>query len=104
MTSAKPKTSRPAIELIADSDCVIERFVVKPQRIRKLADLSNSTDEIYGVVAPPRTLDRPKNAEHLTFAESDRVQRLERISATAGRVSGSTEKATRSSRAFSRDQ
>ncbi|WP_421853737.1 hypothetical protein [Oricola sp.] len=60
MTSAKPKTSRPAIELIADSDCVIERFVVKPQRIRKLVDLGNSTDEIYGVVAPPRTLDRRK--------------------------------------------
>jgi len=72
------------------------KFLVNPQRVNKLFDLGYSPDEIHRVVAPRRTLDRrKKNEEPLTLAESDRVQRLERISAMANRVFDSEEKANR---------
>jgi putative toxin-antitoxin system antitoxin component (TIGR02293 family) len=72
------------------------RFLVKAQRVKKLVELGYSAEEIHNVVAPRRTLDRrKKNDEPLTLAESDRVQRLERILAMANRVFGSEEKARR---------
>lgn len=72
------------------------RFLVKPARVKKLSERGFSADEIYSIVAPRRTLDRRrKGDETLSLAESDRVQRLEHISAMADRVFGSAEKARR---------
>ncbi|MFZ2099423.1 MAG: antitoxin Xre/MbcA/ParS toxin-binding domain-containing protein [Oricola sp.] len=73
-----------------------EQFRVSPQRAADLSKLGFSADEIYRIVAPRRTLDRrKKNNEPLTLAESDRVQRLERIIAHAYRVFGDEQKANR---------
>lgn len=73
-----------------------EQFRVPPQRAVDLVKLGFSTEEIYRIVVPRRTLDRRrKNNEMLTLAESDRVQRLERVTQHAYRVFGSEEKANR---------
>jgi putative toxin-antitoxin system antitoxin component (TIGR02293 family) len=73
-----------------------EQYRVSPQRAADLTRLGFSMDEIYRIVAPRRTLDRRrKNEELLTLAESDRVQRLERVVAEAFRVFSDEEKANR---------
>lgn len=73
-----------------------EKFRLPPKRAVDLAQLGFSAEEIYRIVAPRRTLDRRrKNDELLTLAESDRVQRLERIRGEAVRVFGAEEKADR---------
>lgn len=73
-----------------------EQFRVSPQRAADLVGLGFSSEEIYRIVAPRRTLDRrKKNEELLTLAESDRVHRLERIVKHAHRVFGNVEKANR---------
>jgi putative toxin-antitoxin system antitoxin component (TIGR02293 family) len=75
---------------------VAEQFRVSPQRAADLSKFGFSSDEIYRIVAPRRTLDRrKKNNEQLTVAESDRVQRLERVTQHAYRVFGNEEKANR---------
>jgi len=72
------------------------RFRVSPARVDKLRDAGFSADELYGIVAPRRTLSRRKERnETLTPTESDRVIRLERISELAESVFGSRDKAQR---------
>lgn len=90
------KKGRGSLEGGPSRESVSGRFIVKTQRVKRLVELGFSSEEIYRVVAPRRTLDRRnKYDEPLTLAESDRVQRLERISAMANRVFGSEEKAHR---------
>ncbi|MER8866374.1 DUF2384 domain-containing protein [Mesorhizobium sp. M0751] len=77
-------------------DTATERFLVHVTRVEGLRQRGFSSDEIYKIVGPRRTLARRKERnETLTIAESDRVQRLERVSAMADRVFGSHEKAQR---------
>ena len=72
------------------------QFLVSARKIDGLSKLGFSNDEVYKIVAPRRTLARRKqNNETLTLAESDRVLRLERISAMADRVFADHEKAQR---------
>ncbi|UCI06142.1 antitoxin Xre/MbcA/ParS toxin-binding domain-containing protein [Mesorhizobium sp. B1-1-8] len=78
------------------SAAVTDRFLVPVARVEGLRQRGFSNDEIYRIVGPRRTLARRKERnEALTVAESDRVVRLERISAMADRVFGSHEKAQR---------
>ncbi|WFP74665.1 antitoxin Xre/MbcA/ParS toxin-binding domain-containing protein [Mesorhizobium sp. WSM4906] len=78
------------------SAAVTDRFLVPVARVEGLRQRGFSNDEIYRIVGPRRTLARRKErGEALTVAESDRVVRLERISAMADRVFGSHEKAQR---------
>ena len=71
-------------------------FRVSAGKIDSLSKLGFSNDEVYKIVAPRRTLARRRqNNETLTLAESDRVLRLERISAMADRVFADHEKAQR---------
>ncbi|TPK93979.1 MULTISPECIES: antitoxin Xre/MbcA/ParS toxin-binding domain-containing protein [unclassified Mesorhizobium] len=78
------------------SAAVTDRFLVSVARVEGLRQRGFSNDEIYRIVSPRRTLARRKERnEALTVAESDRVVRLERISAMADRVFGSHEKAQR---------
>ncbi|MER9070185.1 DUF2384 domain-containing protein [Mesorhizobium sp. M0902] len=77
-------------------DTATERFLVHVTRVEGLRQRGFSSDEIYKIVGPRRTLARRKERnETLTITESDRVQRLERVSAMADRVFGSHEKAQR---------
>ncbi|MDX8492377.1 DUF2384 domain-containing protein [Mesorhizobium sp. VK22B] len=77
-------------------DVATARFLVPVARVDELRQRGFSNDEIYKIVGPRRTLARRKERnETLTIAESDRVQRLERISAMADRVFGNHEKAQR---------
>ncbi|MDX8448993.1 type II RES/Xre toxin-antitoxin system antitoxin [Mesorhizobium captivum] len=77
-------------------DVATDRFLVPVARVDELRQRGFSNDEIYKIVGPRRTLARRKERnETLTIAESDRVQRLERISAMADRVFGNHEKAQR---------
>jgi putative toxin-antitoxin system antitoxin component (TIGR02293 family) len=72
------------------------RFQLPPNSIDNLKALGFTNDEIYSIVAPRRTLARRKELnQHLTTSESDRVLRLERISAMADRVFANHEKAQR---------
>ena len=72
------------------------RFQLAPSSIEKLKARGFSSEEIYKIVAPRRTLARRKELnQHLTTSESDRVLRLERISEIADRVFGNPEKARR---------
>lgn len=67
-----------------------------PDSIDNLKALGFTNDEIYRIVAPRRTLARRKELnQRLTTSESDRVLRLERISAMADRVFANHEKAQR---------
>ncbi|RWO25691.1 MAG: DUF2384 domain-containing protein [Mesorhizobium sp.] len=84
-------------------DTATERFLVHVTRVEGLRQRGFSNDEIYKIVGPRRTLARRKERnETLTIAESDRVMRLERISAIADRVFGNHEKAQRWLRKHSR--
>jgi putative toxin-antitoxin system antitoxin component (TIGR02293 family) len=72
------------------------KFQLPPNRIDNLKALGFTNDEIYRIVAPRRTLARRKELDQrLTMSESDRVLRLERISAMADRVFADHEKAQR---------
>ena len=63
------------------------RFQLPPNSIDNLKALGFTNDEIYRIVAPRRTLARRKELnQRLTTSESDRVLRLERLSAMADRV------------------
>jgi putative toxin-antitoxin system antitoxin component (TIGR02293 family) len=69
---------------------------VSTDKVDELRALGFSSDELYRIVAPRRTLARRKeHAEPLSPAESDRALRLERISEHADSVFGSHEKAQR---------
>ncbi|AZN99187.1 DUF2384 domain-containing protein [Mesorhizobium sp. M9A.F.Ca.ET.002.03.1.2] len=84
-------------------DTATERFLVHVTRVEGLRQRGFSNDEIYKIVGPRRTLARRRERnETLTIAESDRVMRLERISAMADRVFGNHEKAQRWLRKHSR--
>lgn len=84
-------------------DTATERFLVHVTRVEGLRQRGFSNDEIYKIVGPRRTLARRREQnETLTIAESDRVMRLERISAMADRVFGNHEKAQRWLRKHSR--
>lgn len=53
-----------------------------------------SSDELYAIVAPRRTLTRRKESgENLTVTESDRVVRIQHISDMADRIFGNRDKA-----------
>jgi putative toxin-antitoxin system antitoxin component (TIGR02293 family) len=72
------------------------KFQLPPDSIDNLKALGFTSDEIYRIVAPRRTLARRKELnQRLTTSESDRVLRLERISAMADRVFANHEKAQR---------
>lgn len=71
-------------------------FPVHTDKIDHLRSIGFSSDELYRIVAPRRTLARRKeHGEPLSSAESDRALRLERIAEHADRVFGSHEKAQR---------
>jgi putative toxin-antitoxin system antitoxin component (TIGR02293 family) len=71
-------------------------FSVRTEKIEELRNMGFSSDELYRIVAPRRTLARRKeHGEPLSPTESDRVLRLERVSEHADRVFGSHEKAQR---------
>jgi putative toxin-antitoxin system antitoxin component (TIGR02293 family) len=72
------------------------RFPLPYDRVEALKGRGFTSEELYAIVAPRRTLARRKeNNEYLTVAESDRVLRLERIAEHADRVFGNHEKAQR---------
>lgn len=69
-------------------------FSVGTEKLEQLRSLGFSSDELYRIVAPRRTLARrQEHGETLSASESDRALRLERIAAQAERVFGSREKA-----------
>jgi putative toxin-antitoxin system antitoxin component (TIGR02293 family) len=72
------------------------KFAVGTDEIDNLRKLGFSSDELYRIVAPRRTLARRKDLQQdLTASESDRVMRVQRISEMADRVFGSHDKAQR---------
>jgi putative toxin-antitoxin system antitoxin component (TIGR02293 family) len=72
------------------------RFHLSPTSIDKLKARGFTSEELYRIVAPRRTLARRKDLKQdLTVGESDRVLRLERISEMADRVFADPEKARR---------
>jgi len=74
----------------------IQDFPVHTDKIDQLRSLGFSSEELYRLVAPRRTLARRKEyGEPLSVAESDRALRLERIAGHADRVFGSHERAQR---------
>ena len=73
-----------------------QRFPLPYTSIDALKARGFTSEELYSIVAPRRTLARRKeNGEDLTVAESDRVLRIQRISDMADRVFGDHEKAQR---------
>ena len=77
----------------ADSQIELE---IPVTRIDGLLEKGFSSEELYTLVAPRRTLERRRQkGERLTIAESDRVQRLERIIDHAVRVFGEADRAHR---------
>jgi putative toxin-antitoxin system antitoxin component (TIGR02293 family) len=81
---------------IANARYATGQIYLMPIHLEKLKERGFTSDEIYRIVAPRRTLARRKEREQsLTAAESDRVLRLQRISEMADRVFGSHEKAQR---------
>lgn len=73
-----------------------QRFPLPYDSIDALKALGFTSEELYAIVAPRRTLARRKErGENLTVAESDRVLRLQRISGHTDRVFGNREKAQR---------
>jgi putative toxin-antitoxin system antitoxin component (TIGR02293 family) len=71
-------------------------FPVPVDKIDRPRDLGFSSEEIYRIVAPRRTLARRKEkGERLSPTESDRALRLERIAEQADNVFGNHEKAQR---------
>lgn len=80
-----------ALAKVAEND---PTFVVGVEKLDHLKGLGFTSDEIYRVVAPRRTLARRKDqGEPLSLAESDRAMRLERVAIEAERVFASREKA-----------
>jgi len=80
-----------------------EGFVVPVSKLDELRQRGFSTDELYKIVAPRRTLARRKESgSMLSPTESDRALRLERIADLADRVFGNPEKAQRWLRKASR--
>jgi putative toxin-antitoxin system antitoxin component (TIGR02293 family) len=72
------------------------RFSVELSKIDQLRGWGFTSEEIYQIVGPRRSLDRRKaQGGVLSQAESDRVFRLERIAEHADRVFGNREKANR---------
>lgn len=64
--------------------------------VEALKERGFSSEELYAIVAPRRTLARRKESgENLTVAESDRVMRIRHISDMADRIFGDREKAHR---------
>lgn len=81
---------------LREAEVATGRLQLAPDIIDDLKSRGFTSDELYRIVAPRRTLARRKERnENLTVAESDRVLRLERISEMADRVFGSHEKAHR---------
>lgn len=73
-----------------------QRFPLPYSSIDALKERGFSSDELYAIVAPRRTLARRKeHGEDLTVAESDRVVRIQHISAMADRIFGDPGKAHR---------
>jgi putative toxin-antitoxin system antitoxin component (TIGR02293 family) len=73
-----------------------QRFPLPHGSVEALKAQGFTSDELYAIVAPRRTLARRKErGEDLTVAESDRVLRIQRISEHADRVFGNHEKAQR---------
>jgi putative toxin-antitoxin system antitoxin component (TIGR02293 family) len=64
--------------------------------IDALKERGFTSEELYSIVAPRRTLARRKErGENLTIGESDRVLRIQHISDMANRIFGDHEKAHR---------
>lgn len=79
-----------------EAEIATGRLQLAPGIIEDLKARGFTSDELYRIIAPRRTLARRKERnENLTVAESDRVLRLERIAEQAERVFGSHEKAHR---------
>ena len=73
-----------------------QRFPLPYDSIEALKARGFTSEELYAIVAPRRTLARRKErGENLTVAESDRVLRIHHISGMADRVFGDHEKAQR---------
>lgn len=73
-----------------------QRFPLPYASIENLKEQGFTSEELYAIVAPRRTLARRKESgEDLTVAESDRVLRIKHISAMADRIFGDHEKAQR---------
>jgi putative toxin-antitoxin system antitoxin component (TIGR02293 family) len=73
-----------------------QKFPLPYSSIDALKERGFSSDELYAIVAPRRTLARRKEqGEDLTVAESDRVVRIQHISTMAERIFGEPEKARR---------
>lgn len=73
-----------------------QRFPLPYTSIDTLKAHGFTSEELYSIVAPRRTLARRKESgEDLTATESDRVLRIQRISDMADRVFGDHEKAQR---------
>ena len=71
-------------------------FSVPTDKIDHLRSLGFTSEELYRIVAPRRTLARRREGGvSLSAGESDRVLRLERISEMADRVFADHEKAQR---------
>jgi putative toxin-antitoxin system antitoxin component (TIGR02293 family) len=74
----------------------VEEFVVDVGITERLKQKGVTTEEVFRIVAPRRTLDRRKaEGGKLSLAESDRALRVERIAEHAERVFGNPEKAQR---------
>jgi putative toxin-antitoxin system antitoxin component (TIGR02293 family) len=73
-----------------------QRFPLPYDSVEALKERGFTSEELYAIVAPRRTLARRKeNGEDLTVAESDRVLRIQHISSMAERIFGDHEKAHR---------
>ncbi len=74
----------------------LARPVVMPSELAELQKHGFSSDEIYKIVGPRRTLTRRvKKNERLSVAEADRVLRLKRVVSFAERVFGESARAHR---------
>ena len=75
---------------------VVSNFRIPSSKIEELIALGFDKAEIFNIVAPRRTLQRRiKNDALLNLEESDRFERLKRISQLTDIVFGSREKAHR---------
>lgn len=81
---------------IPDATYATGQVFVLPIHIDRLKDRGFTSDEIYRLVAPRRTLARRKELrQSLSAAESDRALRLQRIADLADRVFADRQKAHR---------
>jgi putative toxin-antitoxin system antitoxin component (TIGR02293 family) len=73
-----------------------QRFPLPYDSVEALKERGFTSEELYSIVAPRRTLARRKErGEDLSVAESDRVLRIQHISDMADRIFGEHEKAHR---------